>query len=130
MIMGKVDLAELISIWEYWTHGDPLLRQAAQEYGSTTDGHHAAADRILDRLTDLVHLENPGAATVAALSAGWAVLLALEHHHVADSPHWQLLQRDALRDHQEALALQPHSRRPGPALSISPSGRLFYAVVQ
>jgi hypothetical protein len=126
--MGTVNLAELISIWECWTQGDPLLRQAVQEYAATND-HHAAANRILDRLTDLVHLADTNAATVAALSAGWAVLLALEHQPVADSSLWQLLYRDALRGHQEALGVQPHSGGQVPAVSLSPSGRLLFAAV-
>jgi hypothetical protein len=115
--MGTVDLAELIGIWEYWTQGDPLLRQAEREYAGANNRHQEVVDRILDRLVALANLDHADAATVAALSAGWAVLLALEHPHFSDNPHWQVLHRDALRDHREALAGRLHRTEDTPAIN-------------
>jgi hypothetical protein len=121
--MGKDDLTELIAIWEYWTNGDPLLREAVQECaGAATRRHDAAAAHILDRLIALVNLEYADAVTVAALSAGWAVLLALEHPQYAESPQWQRLRREALHDHREALAEWPHGGHAGPRAHGTPGG--------
>ena len=103
--MGKDYLSELVTIWERWTNCDPLLREAVQGYGVLSIRPADLLDRVLDHLIALTNLDGADAATVAALSAGWAVLLALNHDQHAQSPSWQHLYHDALHSHREALAV-------------------------
>ncbi len=99
--MGYDDLVKLVGIWERWTDNDPLLRRAVQSMGRVSTSHAQIEDHLLDRLDSLAHRDHADDTTVAALSAGWAVLLALD-----DAVHGatcERLRRSALNAHRDAL---------------------------
>jgi hypothetical protein len=104
--MDTAALDELVAVWEYWTDGDPLLRNAVQGDAARSTSCDAIQSCVLERLCHLA--TSPGAddAGVAVASAAWAVWLALDQEHFTRSKGWHDMRRDALHAHQDALEEQ------------------------
>lgn len=106
--MEYSDLTELLAIWERWTNNDPLLREALQR-SATNANRQELEDYLLARLDSLSHDGPGGATTVAALSAGWAVLLALDDAAVLRATTYERLRRDAIEADRDALQHAAHA---------------------
>jgi hypothetical protein len=102
--MDRPNLDELVGIWERWTQGDAVLRQAWESLDGQRTADRLLLDQALARLEVLVRRDAwRDSAASAALIAGWAVLLALEGEVEALGEQWHRLRYYALLTHQDAL---------------------------
>jgi hypothetical protein len=99
--MGKDDFADLVGIWERWTNSHPLLRQIVQEYHGAGASRRQVEHGLMELLVILAGYDQVDDTIIAALCAGWAVLLALD-----DAVHtttYMRLRCTALDAHRDAL---------------------------
>jgi hypothetical protein len=108
--MATSDLEALVDAWEYWTQGDPLLRQAMQ--ASSEDGpiYQEILDHARERLILLEDDKNGDDATRAAVNTGWAVLAALQNKSCAGSLLWKRTSSSVLQAHHAALKAAQHAK--------------------
>jgi hypothetical protein len=107
--MVTTTLHELVCIWEYWTAGDPLLRQALDAAEDNGDTLYDLLDGVTARLTLLPRYAmrgDPGGYATAL--ASYAVLLALTSKDYERDAAWRSAARDARDAHQAALAGGQH----------------------
>lgn len=107
--MARSDLDELVEAWEYWTKGDPLLRQAVQASSEDSASQYEFLDMARERLIILANDDHTDNAMGAALNAGWVVLVALENKFYTASLLWKRMRSDVLRSYQEARAVRHRS---------------------
>jgi hypothetical protein len=113
--MDTIGLDDLVAVWEYWTGGDPLLRDAVQRRPAPSTCRDAIQEQLLERLCYLATSTGADDAGVAVAGAIGAVWLALDQEHCTRSKGWLDMRRDALHAHQDALAEQ---RAYAPALAV------------
>ena len=103
--MEKLDLDELVGIWERWTSGDRLLYRALHGRGGVdSPAHRYLWEQLFLRINLLTRQASaPNAGALAASLAASAVFLALEDKDTVRHEQWHRIRYGAYLAHQEAL---------------------------